>query len=459
MKTFFRRYFASFTLLVLAGPLSAVLSAAQLTMHHTYNCGPQGNTPPDFCLKFDFQVGIDPTGTVSALIKNIQPAHPEAWISVELTPIIGVTKFSTTVRVGYRIRYSGYQKTYSQLLKKWVMDPKVPLADSQGYQLSFDFKDFPELQNIQNFTIQNLQPTIFDPNSPQTELPANPPQANPPVNPPQQEPPYCAILHTVQGKVYVKKADQPVYKQVKEGARLDLGDTVKTETDGSATIQLSGGSSVTIKPDTEFIIPGGPANTNEKVSVVKVMKGALWARAKKEENSLNVATPNAICGTRGTEFEVSVIGDKTCVEVYDGVVWLRDLANNKTVDIKAGSKSCVGGDQPPSAPVPGAAAVPAGTVTFQGRWQTTFDKLEINLTGLRAGGTYIHDNGKIEGTLSADGRTLMGTWSEAPSYKPPQDAGKFILKLADDGQSFSGRWCYGFTESAFAQIWNGKRLK
>lgn len=462
MKSLIRRGFASLVAVMLLGPLSGALSAAQLKVHVSYDCDPQGNAYYDpWCLEFDVQVSISPNGAVSAVIGSVHPKYSQAWISEELKPEIGaIKKLFNSVEVEFKVRISGYQRTYNYTQKTWVMDSKNPTDHTVPGSLKFPFDKFPELQNIQNFQGHNSPSNIPEANSPPEEPPVNPPQANLPLNPPQQEPLDCAILQSKQGMVRIKKANGPWVKAV-EGIHIYSGDMIKTLSNGSVTLKLNGGSIVTVKPDSEFVIPEDPANTKEKVSVIRVMQGALFARAKKEENSLNVGTPNAICGVRGTEFEVNVIGDQTCVEVYEGMVWLRDLATNITVDIKAGSKSCVSGAPQPSEPVAGGAAVSSGSVTFLGTWQTTsdFGKLEINLAGLRVSGTYTHDNGKIEGTLSADGKTLTGTWSEAPSYKPPQDAGKFILKLADDGQSFSGRWWYGLTESAFSQVWNGERIK
>lgn len=58
-------------------------------------------------------------------------------------------------------------------------------------------------------------------------------------------------------------------------------------------------------------------------------------------------------------------------------------------------------------------------------------------------GTYTHDSGRISGRLSENGRRLTGTWSEAPSYAPPRDAGRFEFNLSDNQGSFSGIWGYG----------------
>jgi hypothetical protein len=82
----------------------------------------------------------------------------------------------------------------------------------------------------------------------------------------------------------------------------------------------------------------------------------------------------------------------------------------------------------------------------EGVWTGVWDseqwgEMELKQSGDRVTGTYAWDDGKIEGTVS--GTTLRGTWSESPSYSPPDDAGDFEFTLSADGKSFSGHWRYG----------------
>jgi predicted nucleic acid-binding Zn ribbon protein len=93
---------------------------------------------------------------------------------------------------------------------------------------------------------------------------------------------------------------------------------------------------------------------------------------------------------------------------------------------------------------------------WQGKWQTNWGVMTITVSGDRATGTYVHDSGKISGTISKDGKTLEGTWSEAPSYNAPSDAGRAVLTLSADGNSFSGTYWYG--KDGAGGSWSGKRI-
>lgn len=91
-----------------------------------------------------------------------------------------------------------------------------------------------------------------------------------------------------------------------------------------------------------------------------------------------------------------------------------------------------------------------------GNWDTNWGPMTLSASNGKLTGHYTHDKGRIQGTLSADGRTLQGWWSEYPSYKGPKDGGRFLFRLSPDGKSLSGRWGYG--DSLEAGDWTGTRV-
>ncbi len=86
---------------------------------------------------------------------------------------------------------------------------------------------------------------------------------------------------------------------------------------------------------------------------------------------------------------------------------------------------------------------PTPTVTpvtpgFAGTWETESGLMTLAVSGTTVTGSYEDEQGRIAGILSADGRELTGTWSDAPSYAPPYDQGTLELTLSADGSSFQG---------------------
>lgn len=81
--------------------------------------------------------------------------------------------------------------------------------------------------------------------------------------------------------------------------------------------------------------------------------------------------------------------------------------------------------------------------SFTGTWDSTWGFMSLAASGTRVTGFYEYDEGRIEAALSADGRTLEGTWAEAPTYEAPRDAGRVVFTISGDGNSLQGYWWYG----------------
>ncbi|MFC1967857.1 cohesin domain-containing protein [Chloroflexota bacterium] len=96
-----------------------------------------------------------------------------------------------------------------------------------------------------------------------------------------------------------------------------------------------------------------------------------------------------------------------------------------------------------------------GACDWSGTWDTNFGTMELVQSGSQVTGTYTHDGGRILGTVSGD--TLTGTWSEAPSYSPPSDAGDFEFLISSDCGSFTAKWRYGNTGDWRAD-WTGTKV-
>jgi len=103
---------------------------------------------------------------------------------------------------------------------------------------------------------------------------------------------------------------------------------------------------------------------------------------------------------------------------------------------------------------PGAAEV-SYVGGFEGVWDTNWEVLTFTRDGVTLHGEYTYQSGRIDATLSADGRTMEGTWAESPSYSPPSDSGRVVFTLSADGQTIDGEWWYG--SDSYGGTWTGTR--
>jgi hypothetical protein len=95
--------------------------------------------------------------------------------------------------------------------------------------------------------------------------------------------------------------------------------------------------------------------------------------------------------------------------------------------------------------------IPSGP-TFAGTWDTDYGAMTITMNGNAVNGIYYGD-GKVSGTVT--GNTLTGTWSQSPTWLPPDDAGDCTFTLSGDGNSFTGKWRYGHSDDPQA-AWDGE---
>jgi hypothetical protein len=80
-----------------------------------------------------------------------------------------------------------------------------------------------------------------------------------------------------------------------------------------------------------------------------------------------------------------------------------------------------------------------GTWPSQSIWSETgiTNQITIEIVNGNVIGSYEYKNGKMDGTISKDGKTISGHWKQS------NNSGRYILTISDDGQSFSGKICYG----------------
>ena len=106
-----------------------------------------------------------------------------------------------------------------------------------------------------------------------------------------------------------------------------------------------------------------------------------------------------------------------------------------------------------------ATAVPTvapSSCNWSGTWDTEWGIMVLVQTGVNVSGTYGRNDGRITGTAS--GNIVTGTWSEWPSYAPPDHACDIELELAGDCTTLTGHWRRDSTDDGWYGSWSGKRL-
>jgi hypothetical protein len=393
-----------------------------------------------YSFTFDVDINFSRDGKATPIISNLQKRNSQAWGPLAVRAwVTNVSKHRDMVVVEIEAEARGYGRWFSSSYGqpvKWGKNSENETRLEFKDIIYFPFDRYPDLARMEHFEPGGV-----------AQLSAQEEPAVPGLEEVDATERRTFIL-SVEGTVRIKKANGELFK-ANPGMDLEIGDSIEAGADGKATFVLAGTAIIRVKPESEFIIPEDKSNTMKKVSFIKMVKGVLWARAKKDVDSLKVATPNAICGVRGTEFEVSYKDGATCVNVIEGKVWLSAGAGLKETIITTGGKACI----PESGHSATASSI--GAFPLSGKWKTNFGMMTLTQDGSNVSGSYTHDSGKIEGKL--EGNILRGSWSESPSYKAPRDAGGFEFIFSDDAKKFTGKWRSGFDKQGWDGSWTGTK--
>ena len=142
------------------------------------------------------------------------------------------------------------------------------------------------------------------------------------------------------------------------GAALREGQQIETGANGSAVLALADGSRVRVPPSSlaEIVASRGPgANETQAAQlagegwftgVLRMLRGSVEVVAAKlkRPQPLEVTTPTAVVGVRGTQYRVSLDGadQTTRSEVLEGRVRLESAQRSVGIDIPAGFGAAIG---------------------------------------------------------------------------------------------------------------------
>ncbi len=143
------------------------------------------------------------------------------------------------------------------------------------------------------------------------------------------------VVVYVSGGVQVSR--DGAWVDVEPGDTLGAGAILRTDADGSCELQFGDTVSVRVEPDTQLRCDRVAVDVRASVGG-QLTAGAIIAKVKRLANSdLQISTPSAIAGVRGTEFMVRVSGGVTTVTVREGTV--RVTRETTTVDVAAGRRA------------------------------------------------------------------------------------------------------------------------
>lgn len=129
-----------------------------------------------------------------------------------------------------------------------------------------------------------------------------------------------AKIVSVSGDSEMKlKSGGSEFVPAEENACLQTGDAVRTKAGGKIVLRYATGQEKQLSEPTILTI--APATSVKKLGLT-MTSGEIVVKVTKKQSMFTVKTPTAVCGVRGTEFNVAVDEKtgKSDVHVIDGVV-------------------------------------------------------------------------------------------------------------------------------------------
>lgn len=146
-----------------------------------------------------------------------------------------------------------------------------------------------------------------------------------------------AVVKDARGTIWVMSRGKTEFRRLDPAVdkRVYAGDVIKTEKNGSLTLNWLDGTRISLAPGTTMKVLKCQVNTATKaeLSFFKLDVGRIWVRVLKvlsHKSKFEIRTPTATAGVRGTVFSVAVdAGGKTMVSVKEGKVALETSGQSR----------------------------------------------------------------------------------------------------------------------------------
>jgi hypothetical protein len=125
---------------------------------------------------------------------------------------------------------------------------------------------------------------------------------------------WVAQVVSVQGTVETQRGDETPWQPVKVHNTYCPGERIRVQDRSRADVVLGNQAVLRLSANTLIILEGVQ---EDRTALVRLLKGAVHALSR-GPHSLEVRTPFAVAGARGTEFFIRVADDQVLLSVFVG---------------------------------------------------------------------------------------------------------------------------------------------
>ena len=122
---------------------------------------------------------------------------------------------------------------------------------------------------------------------------------------------WSADITAVEGRVEVRRRDNPNWVALTTGERVCTGDALRSQSSSRATITLPDGGTLRLDENSALALPEPPSGLG---SLVELLRGVIHVISR-DPRFLQFSTPYANAGLEGTEFDIRVDENNRLTEI------------------------------------------------------------------------------------------------------------------------------------------------
>jgi hypothetical protein len=155
-----------------------------------------------------------------------------------------------------------------------------------------------------------------------------------------------ATIKSIIGRVEVSPDGSGKWRVARVNMPVKMGYDLRTFVESSTDIELENGTLIKIGENTVVTLSklvqgglAGPSSTNLKIGT-----GKIWANVKKLthiKSEFEFETPTAVASIRGTRLGINVDAHGTAVDVFEGLVQVREKSTGRTVSVPTKGRAVV----------------------------------------------------------------------------------------------------------------------
>lgn len=159
-----------------------------------------------------------------------------------------------------------------------------------------------------------------------------------------------ARLSLVVGKVEIRIAASPVWRDAKIGMPVSERNELRTFVESETEITYENGTKIKIGENSVVSIAKlqSDSSNGSSKSAIKVQTGAIWANVKKitdGKSEFDFETPTAVASIRGTRLGIMVDKKNTMLDVYEGLVSVKKRGEKRAVNVGANTRAIIEKDK------------------------------------------------------------------------------------------------------------------